>query len=387
MTVRVDVAPQMLAWARRRSGRSREELVERFPQLLRWEEEGPERSQPTLRQLEGYARATHTPLGYFFLAEPLEEELPIRDFRTVGDQRLRAPSADLLDVVHACQRRQDWYREFAEERGAEPVALVGSATRGDDPVAVASRLRDVLGFSLARRADFRTWEAALSGLVDLAERAGVLVMISGIVGSDTHRRLDVEEFRGFTLADDLAPLVFVNGADAKVAQLFTLAHELAHVVLGGSGISDTDMAETDEHDDVERWCNAAAAEFLVPRASLEEELDGREPLQDQVVRLARFYRVSTVVVLRRLFDTQHLSAQEYRAAYREERRRVDALTAERASGGDFYNTTPVRVSKTFARALIGNTVEGGTSYRDAYRLLGFKSHAAFEGMRDRLGVA
>ncbi|MGN2393362.1 ImmA/IrrE family metallo-endopeptidase, partial [Pelomicrobium sp. G1] len=110
-----------------------------------------------------------------------------------------------------------------------------------------------------------SWEAAVLELRRRIEDIGVLVVVNGVVGNNTHRKLDVEEFRGFALADPYAPLIFVNGADAKSAQMFTLAHELAHLWLGpaGEGLSGYDKILQGDHR-VERFCDRAAAEFLVP---------------------------------------------------------------------------------------------------------------------------
>jgi Zn-dependent peptidase ImmA (M78 family)/transcriptional regulator with XRE-family HTH domain len=384
MANRMSVAPQMLQWARKRSGRSVEDFVRRFPKLAEWEAgEG----LPTLRQLEEYAQATYTPVGFLFLAEPPEEHLPIPDFRTFGDRQVLTPTPDLLDTIYACEQRQDWYREFAEANGSDRVELVGNLSLGDDVIEAAARLRAVLGFGLARRVEFATWTNALSGLCEHAEETGILVMINGIVGTNTHRKLNPDEFRGFALVDELAPLVFINGADTKAAQIFTLAHELAHIALGESAVSRPDLGEMDESGESERWCNRVAAELLVPIASLSQEYSQGSDLTTELDRLARYYKVSTLVVLRRIFDAELMTRKTYQSAYDAELGRVMALADDRGSGGNFYNTQPVRVSKRFARALITDTIEGRTLHRDAFRLLGFKKFSTFEELGQRLGVA
>ncbi len=120
--------------------------------------------------------------------------------------------------------------DFARANREDPVPFIGSVDTTADVVTVAAAMREILGFEMSERRQIATWSAAFDYLRDHADAAGVLVMVNGIVGSNTHRRLDPEEFRGFALADELAPVVFVNGADTKAAQIFTLAHELgSHV--------------------------------------------------------------------------------------------------------------------------------------------------------------
>jgi Zn-dependent peptidase ImmA (M78 family) len=382
VVTRVSVSPRMIRWARERSGRPVEEL-HKFP-VTAWE---AGTSQPTMRQLEEYARATYTPVGFLFLSEPPHEELPIPDFRTFGDQRVRTPTPDLLDTIYACEQRQEWYREWAQANGAEPVELVGNQGLDTPVEQAAETLGAELGFGLDRRIEFSNWAQAFDGLREHAEAAGVLVMTNGVVGSNTHRRLNPDEFRGFALADDLAPVVFINGADTKAAQVFTLAHELGHISLGESAVSRPDLAQLDDTNRSERWCNQVAAELLVPVESLRRAYQPDADLTTELERLAKFYKVSTLVILRRLADARLMEGATYRGAYSRELERVLELLGERGSGGSFYNTTPIRVSKRFARALISDTLEGRTSHRDAFRLLGSKKYSAFEELGQRLGVA
>ena len=374
--------PELLVWARERSGIASDDLARRFPKLEEWER--GDRS-PTLKQLESFANATHAPVGFLFLQEPPEEQVPIPDYRTIGDAGIRRPSPDLLDTIFQCQQRQEWYRDFAQVTREDPVALIATLTAATPVVEGAATMRGALRFGVGERGS--SWTNALRLLIERAEDLGVLVMVNGVVGSNTHRKLDPREFRGFALVDSLAPLVFVNGADTKAAQIFTLAHELAHLWLGESALSDADLTSTPTVA-AERWCNQVAAEFLVPLARITAEFNQQQPLQDETERLARLFKVSTLVVLRRLHDAGYLGWDAYQAAYRAELDRILEILEGRTAGGggDFYNTQPVRVGKRFARAVIISTLEGQTLHRDAFQMLGFKKLSTFQELTSRLGV-
>ncbi len=377
---RVAVKPELLRWACERAGRSTESLAGQFPKLRAWESD---EARPTLKQVEAFAKAVYVPVGYLFLREPPEEPVPIPDFRTVADEGLRRPTPDLLDTIYLCQQRQDWYNDFARTVGEEPLPFVGTAHLGDDVVSVAAAIREALGFDLESRRKMPTWTDALRRFIEQADALGVLVMVSGVVGSNNRRKLDPGEFRGFALADALAPLVFINGADTKAAQMFTLAHELAHIWLGETALSDARAAEIPVQV-VERWCNQIAAELLVPLDVFRAEHDRRSELRPELDRLARRFKVSTLVVLRRMHDAGTLRGDAYWTAYENELERLRSLPG--GSGGNFYLTLGARASKRFARALVISTLEGRSSFTEAFRLLGFKKMATFRELGHSLGV-
>ena len=374
------VKPALLLWALERADRSVESMSKQFPKLALW---ACGEAYPTLRQLENFAKATHAPIGFFFLPEPPIERVPIPDFRTINSTRVMRPSPDLLDTIYIYQQRQEWYRDFARFTGEEPREFVGSTNITSDIEATAATIRHALGFDIEERRRIPTWTDALRLFIEQADALGVLVMASGVVGNSNQRKLDPQEFRGFALADDLAPLIFMNGADSKAAQMFTLAHELAHLWLGESALSDLNPASSPLHK-VESWCNCVAAELLVPFDVLKSEYRSNTTICDEINRLARRFKVSTLVILRRLHDIGVLTREEFWQAYEEEIERLRSIP--KPGGGDFYVMQTARVGKRFARALVTSTLEGQTLHRDAFRMLGFSKLATFHELGHSLGV-
>ena len=305
------------------------------------------------------------------------------DFRTMGDRFYKLSSPDLLDTIYLCQQRQDWYREEARTAGEPLLKFVGSLNENINVEHAGALLRGGLGFELEQRRQVSTWTEARRQFIELADNLGILVMVSGVVGSNTHRKLNPEEFRGFALSDPLAPLVFINGADTVAAQIFTLAHEIAHLWLGESGVSNSQLATKPSHA-IEKWCDQVAAELLVPIEPIRADFNRSLELNEEVSRLARRFKVSTLVVLRRIHDTGELDRDEFLSAYREEVRHLQGLS--RSRGGNAVNNVGARASKRFTKKLVASTLEGRTSYTEAFRLLGVKTQSTFEKVAATLGV-
>ncbi|MBC7943906.1 MAG: ImmA/IrrE family metallo-endopeptidase [Burkholderiales bacterium] len=361
----LNINPELIRWAVERSGRSTDALARYFPKIGKWE---AGEAQPTLRQLEALAQKTWTPLGYFFLPQPPIEKLPIPDFRTVRDVPMQRLSPNLIETLHTMQRRQAWLREYLIEQVHEPLAFVSSTAKNQSPDLVASKIRDTLQVDADWASRHATWTDALRALREAAEAIGILVIINGVVGNSNRRKLDPEEFRGFVLLDEYAPLVFVNGADARSAQMFTFAHELAHLWVGQSGLFDLQDLEPSEYP-VEQFCNSVAAEFLIPAAELTSLWPQLRAQTEPFQAIARHFKVSPIVAARRALDLKLIAKSaflQFFVDYQADERRK----ATRASGGDFYKTQNVRVGKRFARIVARAAKEGRLLYRDAYRLTG-----------------
>ncbi|MCF6256901.1 MAG: ImmA/IrrE family metallo-endopeptidase [Gammaproteobacteria bacterium] len=379
---RVTLNPELLHWALARADLTADALTKAFPKINDWL---TGEVQPTLKQLENFANKTHTAIGYFFLPEPPVETLPVPDFRTMANSRIHRPSPDLLDTLYVCQQRQAWYRDYLRLHGEDAPTFVGSVTIENDIVSVAAQMREALGFDLEQRRAMPTWTEALRQFIAHVEDAGVLVMVSGVVGSNTHRKLDPEEFRGFALVDDLAQLIFINGSDSKAAQMFILAHELAHIWLGESGVSDAQAAVLPD-EQTEHWCNAVAAELLVPLETVSRLYNPNAELPDEMQRLARQFKVSTLVILRRFSDMGLMDQETFWEHYHEELARLRKLDKRGSGGGDFYNNLGARVSKRFARAIVSSTLEGQTLFQDAFRMLNIRKSDTFYKEAERLGL-
>jgi Zn-dependent peptidase ImmA (M78 family) len=381
--MKVTLKPELLQWARQRAGLGVEDLAARFAakpedlerwsaRIVGWEKDG----ELTFKQAEKLAQITHTAFGYLFLSQPPDERLPIPDLRTVGSVALARPSPDLLDVIYQSQRRQEWFREYQLAEEAEPLTFVGSTPVGSDVKQAAAALREQLRFHPSESRE-TTLDGVLREFCEAIETAGILVVRSGTVGNNTRRALKPEEFRGFALVDAYAPLVFLNAADFKAAQIFTLAHELAHVWAGESALSNPEYTMVPEQQRVEWFCNAVAAEYLVPLDGLKDRLRRLRGTPAEVLAaLRRHYRVSELVIMRRLLDAGEISRQAFKQDY--EARLASYRDAPQSKGGDFYKNQPGKIGHRFATALIGSALEGKTLFRDAMALLDMKKQATFE---------
>lgn len=357
----VDVKPELLRWAIDRSGLPVEEFRESVQEWL------SEEKKPTYNQLEGFARRAMVPFGYLFLTAPPKEELPVPDFRTRQDDKVRRPSPNLIETIFEMQRRQDWMREFLVEEGHKELPFVGTATVGERIKPLAQRMRQTLQLADNWAEQQPNWEEALRFLREQIEKAGILIFMNGIVGNNTRRKLDPEEFQGFVLVDEIAPLIFVNGADFKVAQMFTIAHELAHVWIGQSALFDL-VATQPANIKAEKYCSAVAAEFLVPAANLEKAWPQAPDGDAAFTDLGRRFKVSPIVVARRAKDRRLITGGEFFSFYHRYMTRERKKQDEARPGGNFWRTQNVRLGRRFGMAVITAAQEGRLSYSDAYDL-------------------
>ena len=381
----ITLQPKVLRWARERAGLEREQLAANLKlqtqDIAEWEHSG----RITFNEVDDLAKYTYTPVGYLYLSEPPDDSLPIADFRTRTGVSPQRPSPNLLDTVYQMQLRQAWMREEMISQEDTSLEFIGASSLDSSPSQVAAAMSDALQLSGGWAAVEGSWTNALQTLRDHIESAGVLVVFNGVVGNNTRRKLDVEEFQGFALVDEYAPLIFVNNSDYKTAQIFTLAHELSHIFVGESGLSKLQDLSPADHT-VEEICNKIAAEFLVPIEDLHERWNTARESSDPYHNLAKHYKVSTVVAARRVLDSELITREAFFEYYYENRAKNWGGTqqSDKGRGGNFWNNQLWRVGARFGSAVSRAVMEGRVSYTDAYRLTGLKGDT-FSNMPEKMG--
>ena len=375
-----NINTDMLTWARERSGISVPDFARRCgiseERLREWE--SGERKL-TFNQAMRFAEKAHVPFGYLFLAKPPEEVLPIPDLRTLEGQGVQRPSAELLDLVKLMMQRQEWYREYLQQHFAEANPYVGRASYSDSVESIVEDIRACLG--VEPHPTRGKWDDYYRDLVQRIESLGILVMRQGNLGHHS-RPLNVDEFRGFAIVDEYAPIIFVNHSDALGARLFTLIHELCHIWIGQSGISD---GNTNTHRQEEVLCNAVAAEFLVPaqefRALWQQD---SESWEDNLPPLEAHFHVSTWALARRALTLNFISQQEYGRYIFEQKMRHEQ---RKGSGGPtYYQTKKAQISRQFSQAVVGEALSGQLLLRAAGELLGGIKPGKIETFARELGV-
>lgn len=383
---------KMLTWARERANFEIEHLAKAsttVEKLKSWE---AGKDYPTQGQAIGLAEKLGVSYAMLFMPEvPPPDNPPIPDLRTLSGQQLTNPSLDFRDVLSDTLIRQEWIRDERLERGMKPSAYVGSFTLSSDPKAVAADMRHILSIEPKHRMACSDFEAFIKYLTEQVEAIGTLVMRSAIVGHNTHRQLKVSEFRGFALSDAIAPVVFVNDADAKAAQVFTFAHELAHIWIGANGVSDRrPNQQKDSANAIELFCDKVAAELLVPEAEF-SRVWKPGPSLISARAVAKHFRVSTLVALRRAKDLGQIPFNSFikavdaeYARFREIERNKGKRQKEK-SGGNFWASFEIRNSRTLNSAVVDALVNRRATFTDAATLLGVTIGSAVRYVR-RVGA-
>lgn len=372
----------MLTWARERSGFSVPEFAHKCAvseeHLINWESGN---QAITFNQAMHFAEKAHVPFGYLFLLTPPIEKLPIPDLRTIDSKSVNQPSAELMDLVKLMLQRQEWYKDYLKQQFIEPRSFVGRFSGYGDTDDIVDDIRQAL--QVKKFPQRGNSDDYYRELVSRIESLGILVMRQADLGHFT-RPLQVDEFRGFAIADEYAPIIFVNHADAPGARLFTLIHELCHVWIGQSGISDGDVRTSRKG---EILCNSVAAEFLVPADEFRQFWQHDvEYWRQNLAPLELHFRVSSWVLARRALTLGFIQYDDYFQYISELKTAWLQREKGNQSGPTYYKTKKAQISQSFSRAVVGQALSGQLLLREASMLLGGMKPAKIPEFAKELGV-
>ena len=367
-SVKVAISPTILEWILKTAPLEGVD-AEMITHFHKWKNN---EKQPTFNQIEEFSQKTHIPLGYFFLDTPPSEQYPLLKFRTINSTSKKNPSRNLIDTYYHMTSIQDWMKEYLIEAGNEKINFIGSLKNEKKVDKIAAVIKDTINLDNDWYTKSKSPSNSFIILRQCFDAIGILVMKNGIVGLNTHRPLDINEFRAFTLLDDYAPLVFINNKDTEGGQLFSLLHEIVHIWLGLNSFYDDSQGMYFNISPLETVCNAVAAEILVPKQVFIERWDNKNimTIEENIDKLVKYFKCGKSVIIRKAYDNELITNEQYNelASY--------IFTAsslnknKNNTGGNHYKNLESRYSPRFILALANSINEGRTLYKEAGKLTG-----------------
>ena len=365
-TVNVNIQPAIISWAL--SQTSEEKLGTKLVDNIKHWLDGTK--SPTFNQIEDFSKKSHIPLGYFFLQTPPIEQISLLEYRTLDSIQLTNPSRNLIDTIHDMEAVQEWMVNYRKEWNYDTISLVGSLKGITDISVIADTIRKDLGLNIEWYKDCGNPSEAFNKVRGLLEECGIVVMMNGIVGKNTHRALDVNEFRAFAMVNEWAPLIFINGADSAGGRLFSLFHELVHLWIGENDLYNDTKYSANGIKPIEVTCNAVAGALMVPKTVFLEKWNNNtnDDIHEKIKELARMFRCSSSVIARRALDNKKIDQNVYNMVIADAIEAYIQTKQEKSSGGDYYRVARSKLDGVFVRALCESVNSGRTSFTEAYRL-------------------
>lgn len=316
---------------------------------------------PTFNQLSNIAKTIYIPLGLLLLKDPIEDPIKDIDFRTIDSSNLEGFSPELRDTIREMKVKQDFLREEIEEE----LEFVGKFSIEDDYMTVANGIREYLNLSENYYKNIS--KKNFNVLRDKVNEIGVFVFLNGKIKDNTHRPLNLNEFRGFVLSDKKAPIIFINQIDSKNGQIFTLIHELVHLFLNENEIFNIVEHKTYKYNPTEYFANKVTAEILVPSKYVSQTNS------DDILELSNKFQVSRFVIARRLYDLKYINKKEYETIItdlQKEAENISDFTKKRSSGGNYNNNIKFRMDKPFVGYIENALASNKITYTEAFSILG-----------------
>lgn len=370
------ISPEMLQWAINRAGLSIKKLHKKTSKWLSGE------AKPTFKQATSIAKKLQIPFGYLYLKSPPQEQEIIPDLRTIDNIAKKEPSLLLKTIIADMSVKQEWYKDYIKNTDYHIDKVVGRFQINDNKDLVCKdieknlNLKDLIGKRQKK-------EYMLNQLIQRIENLGILVMRDSILRGNTKAPLSLEEFRGFTIYDDLAPLIFINTRDSKAGQIFTLLHEIAHLWIGQGGLSDV---KYNSNNKIELYCNEIAANILMPIDMISAEFKnaGDEWLND----LSNIFSVSTFSVLNRLRTLEILDYKDYKEFYDEELENFNNTKKLKKPSGmpSIQVMAKIKNGSLLSFAVVTAVLEGKETYSDGAKLLGYKNTDIISKISKEVGL-
>lgn len=376
MPMKALITPDVLRWARETARMSTESIAAKMrvkeERIKAWE---MGKDAPTMRQLEKLSTYYRRPIAVFFLPTPPSDFETLRDFRKKNQND--AYSTALTFHIRDIQAKQAWLSELLRKEGDQPLEFIGKFNINTHPKTIAKDIKHTLDIAprLSKGTDARKY------WIEKAEQKQIFVSLAASLHS--HLKIDVEEVKGFAITDKYAPFIFVNSADSKNAQLFTLVHELAHLWIDASGVSAFDLIDfrnkeaIKKYDPVEILCNRTAAEALMPEALIKTAWTNQKSTLQFIKEIAQEFHVSTLAMLIRALNLKLITDtlfQKYRNQLAlEYQNYLKSTKHKKAGGGNYYRSVIRRNSKAFTSHAYAYYKSGKINGIELFNLLGIKT--------------
>ncbi len=378
---RIEIKKEIYHWAFNESQKTEEQIANKFPKINEWINGD---TAPTFKQLESIANFLKIPFGYLFLETPPETDIMEVEFRSINN-KLPFMSKNLKDVITAMDIKRNWMSDYRKELGWSKIAIIEKFKQEkrnfieDD----ALLTKNLLGLKINWFSEVGNCAAAYNLLKEKLEANGIIVMQNGIVGNNTHRKLDITEFRAFMLYDDIAPIIFINSNDSLGGKIFSLIHEYMHVLFEQEDVLlEEDIVRQKEN---EGYINRITAEFLMPTEYILANWDQNKDAFGQIYQLSNKFKVSETALAIKLKKLKLINKTILDEIMDEGIKNFESrIDGDGGGGGDFYNTFNTRISPTFTRAVIRSAETGDTSYSNAFRLLGGIRGRTYDEIKMRL---
>lgn len=387
--IRVKVNPEVIRDAVMKSDRSLEEVKNQFKTFDRWMKA---ELSPTFNQVTDLSRFLRVPFGYLLLETRVEEEIPLLEFRTVDTDAVQEPSRELIDTIYDMERKQAWLRDAYLAENREKLNFVGylDQTKDTNHLEVAEQIRSILSLNKDWFTKANSRVPTFNLLREHLSVNGIFIMQNGTALNNTHRPLDIHEFRAFTLIDEYVPLIFINSVDSVSGKTFSLLHELVHVFYGRHSLYNNDYHVRNKYTSpIEVICNRVAGELIAPTSMFitywKKDYHHISEVDEKISLIADDFKVSKLIVARKALDNKYINQSKYNetAALVRKEFELSRRARDGNTGGDPVNNALSRIDHNFFKMLVYAMKAGDIQYTDAYRLAGV-GRGVFEDMMERV---